>query len=449
MIALWAGKFIGFLIRLIDESRGSNLSGEKAMAIDPKMISHFKGIDPEKTIFITGTNGKSTTTNLLVHILRSNGKKVVANLEGANLLHGVATTLIKASSLTGRVSADYFVFETDERYLKAIREQLPAANIMMTNLQKDQAQRNGEPDFVKGKIHDAVVLRDTVLYVNNEEPRVKSFESEVKKTITYGTARHRLSCEPNEELGSVPCPVCRRRLTFKYLNNSGMGPFECGHCGFRSEEKPDYLVTDIDFEKQTGKVNGVEFQLPFAPPFMYYNAAATICAAHEFAGIDIKDAAESLKSFVNIGGRFEDLHYRGKTIRYMRFKQENPDTLQSFLNFATEGTDKRMIAIGLDPIIDEVPYFLETFYTYDCDFSGVKGENVSKVLCFSKRVCYDTANRLIYEGFDPEKIEIFDSDDPHGILDRIASSEADEIRMVTRLDTFIAMKKIVEKENAN
>ncbi|MBQ1406899.1 MAG: Mur ligase family protein, partial [Eubacterium sp.] len=186
LIALWAGKFIGFLIRLIDESRGSNLSGEKAMAIDPRMISHFKGIDPEKTIFITGTNGKSTTTNLLVHILRSNGKKVVANLEGANLLHGVATTLIKASSLTGRVSADYFVFETDERYLKAIREQLPAVNIMMTNLQKDQAQRNGEPDFVKGKIHDAVVLRDTVLYVNNEEPRVKSFESEVKKTITYG-----------------------------------------------------------------------------------------------------------------------------------------------------------------------------------------------------------------------------------------------------------------------
>ena len=49
-IALWAGKFINFLINVIDKSRGSNFSGEKAIKIDPKMIAGFKGLDPQKTL---------------------------------------------------------------------------------------------------------------------------------------------------------------------------------------------------------------------------------------------------------------------------------------------------------------------------------------------------------------------------------------------------------------
>ena len=120
-IALWFAKIVNGLINLIDKSRGSNFAGEHAMKIDPQMVAHFKGIDPDRVLFITGTNGKSTTNNLVNHIFRENGKKVISNLEGANLIYGVCTALIKASSLTGRVKADYFIFETDERFVPVIR----------------------------------------------------------------------------------------------------------------------------------------------------------------------------------------------------------------------------------------------------------------------------------------------------------------------------------------
>lgn len=51
--ALWYAKLINKLINLVDKSRGSNLSGEQALRIDPQMVSHFKGIDPDKVLFIT------------------------------------------------------------------------------------------------------------------------------------------------------------------------------------------------------------------------------------------------------------------------------------------------------------------------------------------------------------------------------------------------------------
>ena len=152
------------------------------MRIDPQMVAHFKGIDYSKVLFITGTNGKSTTTNLVHHILKSNGRNVIANLEGANLIYGIATALSKAATLTGRIKADYIVFETDERFLPLILKQLPAKNILITNLQKDQVQRNGDPDFVYRKLFDAIG-GDVRLFLNNEEPRSKSFDGRSENII--------------------------------------------------------------------------------------------------------------------------------------------------------------------------------------------------------------------------------------------------------------------------
>ena len=329
LLALWFGKAINFLINIIDKTRGSNFSGEKALLIDKQMVAHFKGIDPEKVLFITGTNGKSTSNNLINHILKTNGKTVVSNLEGANLLAGVATALLKSSNLFGRVKADYFIFETDERFLPIIHAQLPAKNLLVTNLQKDQVQRNGDPDFIYRKVAPVMKKEGMRLFLNNEEPRAKSFDQVTDNVITYGVEKHVDSFVKQEGFPTMACPVCHHKIVFEHYNNDGVGPFHCTHCGNKSNPEADYTVRDVDFAGRKFTAEGVEFNMPYNIPYMLYNYAAAVAVAKEFAGIEPADAAKAFGSFKNVGGRFEILKYKDKIIKYMRIKQENPETLQT------------------------------------------------------------------------------------------------------------------------
>lgn len=444
LIALWTAKIINWLINMIDKSRGSNLSGEKALKIDPKMVAHFKGIDYEKVLFITGTNGKSTTTNLINHIFKSNGKNVVANLEGANLLSGIATVLAKNSTLTGRVDADFFIFETDERYLPIIHKQLPAKNILITNLQKDQVQRNGDPDLIFRKILNMLDNKVT-LYLNNEEPRTKAFDVLGKKVITYGVERHKESFIKDDTFPTMACPKCHRRIDFIYYNNDGVGPFVCYNCGHKSEDKADYTVYDVDFKNRNFKFNGEIFKMPYDVPYMCYNYAAALAVATEFGGIDVYDCARSFGDFKNVGGRFEILKYKDKTIKYMRIKQENPETLQTCINVMASDKESKMVCLGLCPLVDLIPNYANSFYAYDCDFSKLVETDVEKYFCFSERVCYDTANRLVYEDVPLDKISIADTEDIEIIFKEIENVETKNIYLITWLKTFNGMKKYMEE----
>lgn len=447
-LALAAGKTINSIINMIDPARGSNLSGEKALLFDPEMVAHFRGIDPSKVLFITGTNGKSTTNNLINHIFTENGYKVVSNLEGANLLPGVATSLIKASTGSGRVDADFYIFETDERFLPIIRKQLPAANILITNLQKDQVQRNGDPDYIYRYLEKAFESGVPRMFINNDEPRSASFADRADKVVSFGVAKHEQAFTKDESYVTMPCPKCGHKLIFRYYNTDGVGSFSCSHCGYKSSDSPDYLAENADFEKRSFTIDGVEFPMPYNTPYMLYNYVACVAVAREMAGISLEDAAKAFASFKNVGGRFVTLRYKGKTIKYMRIKQENPETFQTSINVMASDPEPKMVALGLCPLVDFIPHYANSFYAFDCDFSELVKTPVEKYFCFSERVCYDTANRLIYEGVDKDLITIADTEDVKTIFEEIEKAETDNIYLITWLHTYEAMEKYLKKEGA-
>ena len=446
LFALFVGKFICAVVNIIAKDRGTNIAGIYACKIQKDFISHFTGIDYNKVFFITGTNGKSTTNNMVVHTLRNSGKKVTSNLEGANLLTGIAVALMKDSSLFGKLKSDFFVFETDERYFPIIYKYLPAKNVCITNLQKDQVQRNGEPDYIYKKIK-SVINKDMTLYLNNNEPRVKSLAKYAGKAVYYGVTRNDKSFEKKDFYDvSMPCPLCNDKIIFDYYNADNVGNFRCCSCDLKSDENIEYQVCDTDFAAGTFNCNGYEYKVNNTEPFFLYNYALCIAICRSF-DISEDSIQSAFGNFRNIGGRMETLYYKTKVIKYIRIKQENPETLQTALDYISSDNQPKIFLLGLEELKDFAPYYTNTFYAFDCNLDRLIASNTERYICFSEAVAYDSANRLIYAGIDRDKISILPTDDDDIIMKELDKYDIDNVYLITWLKKYHELDRYIKKHD--
>ena len=451
-LALTAGKLSAVFCKAFFPKRGSNLPGSIALRIDPLFLTHVTGIDPSKTIFITGTNGKSTSNNMIVHVFRTAGHSVCSNLEGANMKPGVATALIKNTTSGGSFNKEYLILEVDERSLEAIAKDIKPSHLCVTNVQKDQVQRNGDPDYIYQKIKRAVSgLKDFALYVNNEEPRSKSlaaFAKENGRVISFGVAENERTSSVEEGWGvTMPCPLCHDALVFDHLNLANVGGFECPNCGFASDKQPDLQVSEIDYENEVFRVSGKYptlagkgFHISYPAAFFLYNYALCTCVSTEF-GIDAEVLKKAFESFTNIGGRLETFSHAGKRVCYTRIKQENPETLQNAIDMMGMDKTTKAFVAGMDIVSDIIPSYSNTFYTFDCNFQPLIESGVEKYICFGSVVCWDMYNRLRYAGVPENLIEILDTDDEDKVLAAIAATETDNIYLITLLKKYEKMKE--------
>lgn len=443
-LELLLGKFIILMCKLVDKNKGTNLAGKIMLKLDKNLIKKFKNIDYEKVIVVTGTNGKSTTVNLLNHIFSCGGKKVVSNLEGANLITGIATILLKESPLNFDFKDTYFIFEIDERTLKNFLKNIPAKNLVITNIQKDQVCRNGDPDYIY-KIIESVIQKDMTLYLNNHDPRSKILEEKAKNVIYYGVGKNKYSYNKLDEIPvTMPCPKCHSKIEFDYYNVANIGSFKCSNCGYKSEDKVKYIIKDIDYKNNCFNILDEKIVMPYVTNFMLYNYAACYAVSREFK---IPKISESFSSFKNVKGRMETLNYNDKEIKYIRIKQENPETLQSALDLVSNDKTEKIVILGLCLLKDFKPYYSNTFYSYDCDFSKLIKSNVKKYICFSNVVSYDTANRLIYENVDRKKIIIINNDNVEEIMSKIDQTKCKNIYLITWIKTYDEITKYLERMN--
>ena len=444
LVALWVGKFLAFLTRLVSKERGTNIPGAYANKIQKDFIKGFTGINYDKTIFITGTNGKSTTNNIIVHTLKTAGKAVTTNIEGANLIGGIATALIKNSTLLGKVKTEYICCEIDERSFARIYEYLPAKNVCITNLQKDQVQRNGEPDYIYQKLKK-VINKDMTIFLNNEEPRAKSFEDMAGKVIYYGVEKNDTSFEKNDFYDvSLPCPKCNDKIKFNYYNIDNVGNFTCMSCNFKSEENADVCIKNINFKDKEFECDERKYQVPYIEPYFIYNYALCIAICKNFE-IEKEKIEEAFKTFKNIGGRLETIEYKTKKIKYIRIKQENPETLQSAFDYIARDDKPKIFMIGLEQLVDFKPYYTNTFYAFDCNVDKLIESNIERYISFSEAVAFDTANRLIYAGIDKNKISILPTDSDEEILKELDKYDCDNVYLITWLHKYEELIRDVAK----
>jgi len=82
---------------------------------------------------VTGTNGKTTTTNLNTYFHRQAGESVVGNAEGTNMISGVVTALIKDCNLSGAAQSRIVVLEVDEGSVGKILPAVKPDLVVVTN----------------------------------------------------------------------------------------------------------------------------------------------------------------------------------------------------------------------------------------------------------------------------------------------------------------------------
>ena len=430
LLSLWISKLIAFAVNLVDKKRGTSYSGKIAIKLMPQFVAQFKGIDYNKVFFISGTNGKSTTTNLLYHTLMSAGKSVACNTEGANMMSGVATTLIKNSTLLGKFTKEYLVLEIDERSFPAIRKVLPGKNLGLTNLQKDQVQRNGDPDFIFRKIRGAITP-DMTLFLNNEEPRSRALEDCADKRVLFSVEKNENSYTRDDFYTvTLPCPKCAHPIAYDYYNLANIGHFHCTKCQYTSQMQPDVLIRDLDFERKSFVCDGVRWNVPYTNPFYIYNFAMCI-AICRIIGLTDSEIQNGFVSFTNPASHESTITYKGKEIHYLRGKQENPEALQSQLDIIAADKRKKAVFVGMYQITDFYPHYGGSFYFFDCDFAPVVNSNVEHYVAFSQTVSGDIAARMILAGADPECVTVCDSNDPKQIFKKLDEIQTDVIYVLT------------------
>lgn len=443
--AMLAGKLTAGLIRLIDKERGTRLPGVVALKVDPQLLRHIKGVTRENTVFVTGTNGKSTTTNLIAHALLSAGRRVVCNFEGANLESGVVSTLLKQTGWDGRLKGDVLLLETDERFLPIISEKLPPGHLLVTNIQKDQVQRNGEPDLILKKIAQ-VINKDVTLYLNNDEPNSGGLAALAGRVVRFGVSPHSRSFNKKDDFFAVtqPCPICGSPIRFTTYNIDNIGPFHCSACDYASAPRPDFLAENVDLESCRFTVNGEEYGFTYSTPYFLYCYIGAVAVARGF-GLTAAEISSSFLSFQLPGGRLEDVRAGGHTIRYLRMKQENPETVQSAIDVIAADKSEKILLLGLDELVDFHPHYTNTFYTYDCDFSGLIDSGVSHYICFSGTVAYDAALRLMYAGVPREKITILPTNDDATIVAELNKHECANVYLITWLHKYEHLAEYAKK----
>ena len=447
ILLLWICKAMNFVISKVIRRGGSSISGKLACRLQKDFVSHFTGIDYQKVVFVTGTNGKTSTTNMLSCVLRSGGCSVATNGEGANMLTGVATTLMKNSSLLGRFNKEYLILEIDERSIEIIHAQLPGRNLVVTNILKDQVQRNGDPDFIYRKISN-VISDEMHLYLNAQEPRSKGFEQRSKNVTYYGIKRNGYSyTKEGFYQVTLPCPVCGSKIEFDFYNVESVGDFHCTCCDFATPEQPDVLIESYDKEKKTILCGGREFRVFYTLPFYIYNYAACIAICRDF-GLSDEKIEEGFVAFQNPNERRNIMTYHGKEIKYLQFKQENPETLQNALRTIGEDPKEKAVFIGLHEICDFDPHYSNTFYFFDCEFENIAKTPVEKYIVFSRTVAWDTALRMRYAGVEESAMEILPINDIETVFAKIDEIQTDNIYIISNMKPVKQIKQYFARRMA-
>ena len=369
-LAVLVGKALRFVLRL--RGGGSAVPGRIALMIQPKFLQKTLGRMSSGIYFVSGSNGKSTTTAMLVKVLREHGLRVLTNPAGGNLPQGLASALLADVNWLGRLQHDVAILEVDEAYGKLIAAKVAPNGLLLTNIQLDQLNRFHSPEEVFDYLDDLAKLTTDLIVVNGSDANTE-----------------RLALKHASRLNSQGV-----YLSAKALKSAAHGILAA----------PDFSKNDSDLrvaatlESAKGvKASIVLRDKPFAvtlpAPGLHYavDSALAIAFAAQILGKNFSEsiAAKAISELPAVYGRGEIIETHGQRLEIIMMK--NLPSLQANLDALTSSPKRVWISVD-----EGTP---DPSWIYDIDLG-----QISHVDVISGTKTFQWATRLAYEGIKYGKL---------------------------------------------
>ena len=369
---------IGKSVRHVSRLRGggSALPGLVVEKLDPNYLKKSLANLPFGVVVISGTNGKTTTTKIVVELLESAGLKVFTNKTGSNFTRGVIASMLAENNISGKIKADIAVLELDEAHAIHFINQVQPRYSLLLNVMRDQLDRFGEVDYTASLLEKIAQKTTEKVITNREDTRLVQFTDKIDKNKLdlFGLAPSLKDKFPNDDelygdSTSSSLPVSVELSSAK-------------------KHKASFTFYDYDSKKSPTK-NTYSTSLKLEGIYNIFNATAALALVREILNNKISN-----EELVNNLGEIEPAFGRGETIMVNDTPLElvlvkNPAGFQLGLNSFSPKGYNTMIALN-----DAHADGRDLSWLWDVNFNLLKKGNIEML---SGIRAYDMALRLSYE----------------------------------------------------
>lgn len=399
LFAVWVSKLTGFVCKLLGK-QGVTWSGKIAQMIDPDILTELAGDVREKIFVVCGTNGKTTINNLLCSALEGQGRKVICNHSGSNMLNGAVAAFVLAAGWNGKIDADYACIEVDEASTLRIFPHFQPDYMILNNLFRDQLDRYGEIDITMNLLKEAMAMAPEMKIIVNGDDALSTYLADTSGNpyVTYGIEKQVLEESGINEIKEGRfCKKCGTKLNYRFYHYSQLGDYSCPNCGF-ARPALDYNASEV----KTGKAldfyaNQDHIHVNYRGFYNVYNILAVYAAARE-AGVALDNFNTILAGYNPENGRMEHFSIGGTEIILNLAK--NPAGFNQNISAVLEDeTDKDLIILINDNDQDGI----DVSWLWDVDFDRFREDSVRSITVSGIR-CQDMRLRLKYVDI-PSRLE--------------------------------------------
>jgi lipid II isoglutaminyl synthase (glutamine-hydrolysing) len=424
LLAIWAAKLSALALRAIGRA-GTHVPGLIARRLHPGIIGALR--HPARVVVVTGTNGKTTVTNLLAEALMAEGMRVASNRNGSNIAAGVTSSLIGAVTWTGRPRVDIAVLEMDERSAKLVLPGLKPELLVCMNLTRDSIKRNAHPAYIAWILSSAMPA-ETRLLLNADDLLAASIGGEANPRRFF--AVDRLPGDGTHPHGAAVdvaiCPVCDHLLEWDYWRFNHIGKAHCPNGDFRA---PDAEYRAIDPDAATERVvlsfdgERRDAHLINENIVNVYNEIAVAGALDEL-GVPRDRIVAAFDALKPPATRFDEVRLGDVELVRILTKGLVGVACSRAFQYLSSFRGRKAVVMNIDEVSERTTDVEIPAWTYDADYDYLADGSLETIVVGGVRR-HDQALRLAIAGVDPAIIRTVESE--VGAADAIDLGGVDQV----------------------